>query len=108
MVVVDADAKTVAERERELEQALRGVGEHAREPSEAIALLIPKRHIETWILCLLGNPVDEAEDCKRKPDSEEVKPAALKFYEWSRSGYSVPHHCVDSLRRGLREIERAP
>jgi hypothetical protein len=43
----------------ELAQALTDGGENARRDDEAIALMIPRRHIETWILCLNGETVDD-------------------------------------------------
>jgi hypothetical protein len=109
VVAVDADIKTVVQRENELETALESAGEHGRGPDEVIVLLIPKRHIETWILCLLGEHVDEVTDYKSRRDvHQQIKPAALTFYEWSRPHYPVPNHCVESLRRGLREVRRIP
>jgi len=109
VVGIDADVKTVAQREKELETALENAREHGRKPEEAIVLLIPKRHIETWILCLLGELVDEVTDYKSRRDvHQKIKPAALTFYEWGRPHHSVPDHCVESLHRGLREVQRIP
>lgn len=109
VVLVDADMRTVLERENELEAALANAGEDRRRPEEAIVLLIPKRHIETWILYLLGERVDEFADYRSRRDiPEKIKPAAQKFYEWARPDYQLPDHCVDSLRRGLVEVRRIP
>ena len=109
MVLVDADMRTVAQRENELEAALADAGEHRRQRDEAIALLIPKRHIETWILCLVGERVDEATNYRSRRDiQEKTKRAAEEFFEWSRPNYTVPGHCVESLRRGLGEVQRIP
>lgn len=109
VVLVDADMESVPEREHDLNTALETAGEDQREPEEAIALLIPKRHIETWILCLQGERVDEATDYRRRRDiQQKIKPAAQTFHEWSPPNYPVPAHCVDSLRRGLREARRIP
>jgi hypothetical protein len=82
VVAIDADISTVAQRENELETALAEVGELRRQADEAIVLLIPKRHIETWILCLLGEHVDEVTGYKSRGDvHQQIKPAALTFYE---------------------------
>ena len=59
VVAIDADTRTVDQRRLELAQALTDSGENARGDDEAIALMIPRRHIETWILCLNGETVDE-------------------------------------------------
>ena len=72
-------------------------------------MLIPKRHTETWILCLMGENVDEITDYKARRDiPEKIKPAAREFHEWSRPHYQVPDRCVESLQRGLREARRVP
>ncbi len=109
VVLVDAHVKTVVERESKLNAALKNAGEEPREDREAIALLIPKRHIETWILCLLGERVNEFTDYKSRKDiQQKIKPAAQTFYEWSQLNYPVPDHCVESLHRGLSEVQRIP
>lgn len=68
VIAIDADTGTVETRERQLEEALKGAEEDARRSSESIALLIPKRNIETWILCLTGDSVNETTDYKNTKD----------------------------------------
>jgi hypothetical protein len=107
VAVTDADTKTVAERYAELETSLTKAGEVGRQPAEAIACLIPKRHIETWIYCLLSGHVDEITDYKSRGDvQDKLKAAAQNFFDWSRPNYSLPVHCVESLKRGLAESQR--
>lgn len=106
VVAIDADASEVADRERELEEALVAEQQPRRQPDEAIALLIPKRNIETWILCLCKEQVDEVTDYKTRVVSRQIALAAKVFYDWSRPNYVVPGACVPSLRRGLTEIRR--
>jgi hypothetical protein len=109
VVVVDADTQRVVARQRKLEQELNRADLDRRNQAEAIALLIPKRHIQTWILCLCDESVSEDEVYRGRADvPARIRPAAEKFYEWSRPNAAVPDHCVDSLREGLREIRRVP
>ncbi len=109
VVVTDADTMIVGEREGKLKNALASAGQNPRQPREAIALFIPKRNIETWILCLTGERVNEKQDYADHGDIQpRIKPAAETFHEWSRPNYQVPTHCVDSLRRGLSEVQRIP
>jgi hypothetical protein len=104
---IDADTGSVADREQQLEEALKKAGEVKRKKSERIALLIPKRHIETWILCLTGEKVNETAKHKSASDVDQlIKEAAENFYQWSRPGYPIPARCVPSLSRGLGEIRR--
>jgi hypothetical protein len=107
IVEIDADTKTVYYRERQLESELNHARVANRKKSERIALLIPKRNIETWILCLTGEEVNETTDCKSTKDVDgKIKQAAENFFEWSRDGYPLPTHCVASLQKGLKEIRR--
>ena len=88
VVALDADNGSVAGHEAELARSLRHAGESPRQPDEQIALVIPKRNIETWIRCLLGNVVDEMSDYKGWPEIQEgIKPAAQAFFDWSRDGF---------------------
>jgi hypothetical protein len=52
LVHLDADDRNIAQRQRELAQACEDLGVPPRGPKEAIALLIPKRNLETWIAAL--------------------------------------------------------
>jgi hypothetical protein len=99
VVMIDADTNTTAYRERQLATQAK------RKGAEKIAHLIPKRHIETWILCLTGETVEETTDYKSTKDTDgKIKQAAENFFDWSRDGYSVPARCVASLQNGLKEI----
>jgi hypothetical protein len=74
IVVSDADTNTVAYREQQLENELKSDGRAKRKKSEKIVHLIPKRHIETWILCLNGDSVDETTDYKSTKDGRGKLP----------------------------------
>lgn len=115
VVVVDADKGAVVRRSQQLNAALAKAGLEARGPNEKIAHLIPKRNIETWILCLNalrpdGENVNEEKDYKnhaaaRKVD-ELIKPAAEEFFKWSRNNAEIPQHCINSLRSAIAEVRR--
>lgn len=57
VVLIDADKHT--SRADQLEDSLRNHNLAERRDDEAIAILIPRRNIETWIHHLRGNAVDE-------------------------------------------------
>ena len=101
VVVIDADTRTVSHRIGQLrESAVRGT-------DEKISHLIPKRNIETWILCLRGNAVDEETDYHDEQGIEDqIKPAAETFFDWSRPNAGLSAHCVESLRLAIPEIQR--
>jgi len=107
VVVTDADAGTVGARAAQLTQILHNRGERERGNDEAIALLIPRRHIETWILCLIGEIVNETTDYKHRDGLDRrIREAASALYEWSRNNYTLPEHCVASLRQAIPELKR--
>ncbi len=107
LAAIDADTGTVEEHEQYLDSALTRAKEMKRQADEAIALLIPKRNIETWVLCLAGQPVDEVTNYRNRDEIDElIKPAADTFYQWSRSGAALPGTCVPSLRKGVVEVRR--
>jgi hypothetical protein len=107
IVAVDADTESVSTRLQQFGRALHDAGIPPRASDEAIALLIPKRNVETWILCLAGDTVDEVTDYKSDPKIAGLIPAAaVTLFEWSRSTAAAPDHCVPSLRLAVAELAR--
>ncbi len=109
IVVIDADTGTVHDRLRQLDQALKDSRKETVDTdTEQIARLVPKRNIETWILCLNEQAVDEETDYKKTRNdwNELIPPAAEGLFQWTRSNDEPPKHCVDSLRSGVRELKR--
>jgi hypothetical protein len=98
IVIVDADDNTVAERRGHLNQKLQMTG------ADPIVVLIPKRHIETWIRCALGVVVDENTNYKKpEPKKTETRAAAGEIHGWARANPAPSATCVDSLRKSLSE-----
>jgi hypothetical protein len=106
VVAIDADTGDPKRRLRQFETSLQHAGLAPREDDEAIVHLIPRRNIETWILCLNGSKVDEEEDHSHKNLDDEISGAAETFFNWSRPNAQIPEHCVPSLRTGIEEIRR--
>jgi len=109
IVVIDADSQTVQERWRQLDQALEDVGKRRVDVEhEQIARLVPKRNVETWILCLNEQEVDEDTDYKRTRHdwNELIPPAAETLFRWTLPRAELPKHCIDSLQSGVRELNR--
>ena len=109
IVLIDADTHTVRERIGQLDKAL----EDAEAPpipddTEEVARLVPKRNIETWILCLNDVEVNEDTDYKRTRDNwtDLVRPAVNTLHVWTRPRAVVPESCVESLQLGIRELRK--
>lgn len=117
IAMLDADTRTVLERLDALDDALVCAGQQPIDRNlDPIARLIPKRNVETWILCLsMGGagtpPIDEESDYKPTKNAEEwsalIPPAAETLFKWARTNQALSPDVIDSLARGLREIGRA-
>ncbi len=108
IVMIDADTHSVQGRLTQLGQALRENDVQSIRNDEQIAHLIPRRNVETWILCLNEQVVDEATDYKepRNDWSELISRASGTLFEWTRSNAALPNHCIDSLRHGVQQLSR--
>ncbi len=103
IVMIDADHASVADRRRELNECAKKAGLEPIGADESVAILIPKRHIETWIRALLGHNVTEEEICKTNAAAtkEEVRQAAEQLFAWSRPNAEPGPSCVPSLVEAL-------
>lgn len=108
IVVIDADAHTSAARLAQLNHELDKAGVPALRADELVARLVPKRNVETWILCLSGQLVEEATDYKeRRDDWNDLIPVASQaLFQWTQTNADLPGHCIDSLQRGITELRR--
>jgi len=107
VVLIDADTGDVNRRLRQLEDGLKQHRMERRGPSECIVHFVPKRSIETWILCLNDHSVDEDTDYSRRRDIEvQIAPAADTFYSWTRPNANIPSHCIPSLYAAIPEAQR--
>jgi DNA polymerase III psi subunit len=105
IVVIDADAGTVEHRLGQLDESLRRSEHRSFDPNrERIARLIPRRNIETWILCLNGAFVDEETEYKRTPNdwNELIPSAAARLDEWTRPNVELPTQCPLLAERSQR------
>lgn len=79
VVCRDADDDLLVEVERAFEVRLAADNQSARASEERIALLIPKRHIETWMSFLAGEVVNEDDDYKNVVKLLDVNASARQF-----------------------------
>jgi hypothetical protein len=108
IVLIDADNHAVGDRRRQLLDRVTSAGLEEYGANEPAVLLIPKRHIETWIRALLGKTVTETEDCKswNKLERETLRQAAEVLFAWSRPNATPGSTCVPSLEAALPEWKR--
>ena len=110
IAMIDADTGSTAERRRRLDRALEDAGVAPRDQSDPILNLVARRNVETWILCLNLEEVNEEEDYKRDPriDAAGIKRAANRLFLWTRPNAELPDSCVPSLRESIPEFMRLP
>ncbi|MGH9607722.1 MAG: hypothetical protein ACRD3N_18695 [Terracidiphilus sp.] len=116
-VMLDADRESVAKHLAELDNALAAQSQPKVDPAhDAIARLIPKWSIETWILYLSSEgaiqpPITEDKPYKKAKSSDEwtnlIPAGANVLLAWTRRDSVAPDNFLDSLRIGLQEIPRA-
>jgi hypothetical protein len=96
IVVIDADQFEVGERRSHLDRATQ------RSATDPVVLLIPKRHIETWVRAALGQVVNETDDYKfpelKRP---QFRAAAEQIYSWARDNPKPGPTCVPSLKQAM-------
>ena len=103
VVLIGADQCTIAERRRQLGERAVAAGLERLAESDPVAILIPKRHIETWLRSLLGESVSEDEECKSWKPAQKVsyRQAADTLHDWLRPNGTIGITCVASLRTAL-------
>jgi hypothetical protein len=105
-VVIDAEKLTVEQRNVQLDHAINATGQHQRSSTDRVIHLIPKPCIETWIRCLLGEPVDERMDCKKLVKESDCHPAAELLAKMRKLNAVAPDAWLPSLIRGYGELDR--
>jgi len=112
IVAIDADAGTVRDRLNELQRRIMDSQDErvrkCRAESDNVARLIPKWSIESWILNLNGETVDEGTSYKRQHRQWDglIPTAAAELHEWIKSGEEPPSRCSPSLKLGIVELRR--
>jgi len=101
IVMADGDDLAVADREREFQD------EAAFTAADPLVVLLPKRHVETWVCAATGRSVTEAEDCKKyRLERSDIREAARQIHTWARSELPDDSTCVPSLWAALPRWRR--
>jgi hypothetical protein len=104
--IIDADVRTVEERKRQHDDALVADGQDRRGNAEKIAVVVPKRNIETWLHHLLGTPgINQDNEYPRfRGEERRCAPAAEEFAR--RCPNDMGGMDLPSLRDGCAELQR--
>ncbi len=108
VVHVDADTGTIETEHRLLAEELRKAGQGPREADERIAIVVPKRHTETWLHGLCGAPVTEDQNCKRELHDHDAKigEAAIALFRLTRSNAPAVPNNLPALATSIPELRR--
>lgn len=100
IIAIDGDNGTVEDRLLEIRHAVESVGEN--DYLSLVCVLVPKRHIETWVHALgpATPQVNEQDDYKHKT-TEEVKAAARRLARLQSAPLLPP-----SLAHGYAQFQR--
>lgn len=103
LVVIDGDREGLARRRRELASALEKAGVDPVDPAR-VAIVVPTRHIETWIAWLCGHrPIEESRRYKANTaDDAEAREVGRAI---ERGEYS-PRRAVDAWEPAMAEEGR--
>ncbi len=94
ITVIDADKKSVQDRINEFEGVCNSRHIAFRTADEAVAIVVPKRNIETWICFLSGQPVNETDVYPKLKRERGCKPAVdhlVKLCKTAALSKDVPH-----------------
>lgn len=104
VVLTDADTRSVAATLDHLAEAVANQNLAPRCASDAVAILIPRRNIETWLTALEGAPVDETTAYpKRSGRESQCQSAVDRFIALLAAATDAVQ--PPSLAQGLRELQ---
>lgn len=66
IVIIDADTMSTEERKQQLDDALDAAGQARRRGPERIAVVVPRRNIESWVHFAETREIDETTDFKQR------------------------------------------
>ncbi len=104
-IMIDADTATVQDRHEALNATLVQAGQPLRESTEKIAILVPKRNIETWIHYLQGTDVNETDSYRKLNKPSDCKEDVIHFVA-TRDDSILKTSAPDSLKLALVEMIR--
>lgn len=106
LVGTEADEQTVTDRLRHLAFKVTDAGFADRNETERIALWVPKWNVETWILHLSGENVDEQDNYKNEVSGPDYRAVAGAFVDSFRVSPDERSATLPSLEVAFEETRR--
>ncbi|MCP4756060.1 MAG: hypothetical protein GY866_34800 [Proteobacteria bacterium] len=101
--VIDADLRTVNDRINEFENECIENTTPFRTPNEAVAILVPKRNIETWSHYLDGEQVDEVNAYPKLDRERGRKPGVDELLKLCRTPTGLEPNAPSALAMACNE-----
>lgn len=108
LVGSEADELSVERRRQQLASSLESADLSSRGDEEHVCIWVPKWHVETWILHLLGEQVDEETNYKSRVRHLQItfSHVAAKFVAYYRTGVAETTTTLPSLELAIAEAHR--
>lgn len=112
IVVLDADLHAVDKRLKQLNQELKNGGHDPINDDDNILIVIPKRHIETWMAYLRdgtdkqGKPINESDDYKHQVGDDSWKASIEKLAEQRSSPDAIGDDAPESLKLAWQRLQQ--
>jgi len=85
IAIIDADLSPVQDRIAELKAECDSLQIPFRRSDEAVAIVVPKRNVETWIHYLNGKKVNEEDNYAKLDQERDCRPAVNQLVELCKS-----------------------
>ena len=107
VAVRDGDGQDANGRRNEMDKVLAESGLAPRKANESIALPVPCRNIETWLLDLLGDSnLDETTDYKKQFERKHAENEGTALEKAAKRWGDISERSLPSLRDGTIELRR--
>ncbi|MDW8309907.1 MAG: hypothetical protein RMK20_11100 [Verrucomicrobiales bacterium] len=105
LVLIDGDGRSASQRHQQLELACKTTGVTPFGSNDPACVFIPCRNLETWVMFLLGNAVDEQTDYKQQVSEADRRRAAISLADRCREN-EIGDAAPVSLRTACADFNR--
>ena len=106
VVVIDADTHTTHDRRAALRRACEDRDIPPERADEPVAIIVPRRNIETWLEYLDGQRVDEHQRYPKRFTSKDVRRLAESLYRLCHVEQRLPDTAPPSLSESCSEYAK--
>ena len=105
MAMIDGDRHDLEERHKQMDEACAQAGIAPRAPSDNVAVLVPRRNIETWFAYLDGEEVDETTEYPKLGSQKECRRHVDALWEMCTKDQKLRPPSPPSLEAACEEYK---